>query len=144
MDARAAHARVVSELIAALSVKYLISLDLTTPPECLCSSVVHHGPRRVSGCCHGGGLSSSLTSAPLSSASGTTIYIPAVRDSATTENVHRATSGSGGTTASPVAFVSAFARLYRVVSQNLSSHGEKLCQGLTIRQVVGPVFNLSR
>ena len=40
---------------------------------------VHHGPRRVSGCCHGGSLSSSLTSAPLSSTSGTTIYTYSTR-----------------------------------------------------------------
>lgn len=60
---------------------------------------VHHGPCRVSsGCCHGGSLSSSLTSATLFSVRNDYIYtyihtyIPRRRRR---ERVHRATAGSG-------------------------------------------------
>lgn len=66
----------VSGLTVALSVKYLISLDLTTPLGSPLSlslttflpfsfSLVYLGSCGVSGCCHGGSLSSSLTSITL-------------------------------------------------------------------------------
>lgn len=81
---------------------------------------VHHGPCRVSsGCCHGGSLSSSLTSATLFSVRNdyiyTYIHIYHDDDDERESIVRRLVPGNYRFTGP---FVSPFARLYRVVSQN--------------------------
>lgn len=81
---------------------------------------VHHGPCRVSsGCCHGGSLSSSLTSATLFSVRNdyiyTYIHIYHDDDDERESIVRRLVPGNYRFTGP---FVSPFARLYRVVLQN--------------------------